>query len=275
MSRRRFRVLAVALGLVGVASGCRDEPAPPTAAKPATAEVATGTAPGPARAPAMSMEEARKVWDTTARGLLDSFNARVFDPRRDGLLDHVEGSIAVRAGELEANYRFVFDSAHPAEDPLKFEVVTEPEGMAAGSAKQARRWALQACVGAYPVVAFYRPPTQLRLMPATDPKSKNLIVWATPFRSPLNVSYSFDERQVVMSRGEWTDEKSKAVTNYEWEFWHGRYLMRRERIVGGAELEFEYDDRDGVNLINRIHVRDGSSAAEAVLTYRNLRRRPS
>jgi len=269
-----WRTLVPLLFLAGCGDSAETKKPPPT--KPAEEKPATGTK-GPAPAPTPTPEEmrdkAREEWDKHAHGLLKSFETRVFDPRRDALLDHVEGEIAVRIEGKDAKYRFVYDAANDAKDPLKFETVSEEAGVDAERKGRARQWAIVACCGPYAFVAYFVPPIPLRIAPPSDPKSKNIIVWAPPFKGPLNVSYSFDERQVVETRGEWTDDANKVATKFEWVFWRGRYLLSRSAIVNGTATAFEYDDRDGVNLLRRVKLSAGADLGEAVFTYANVRRR--
>ncbi len=278
MSRTHVLVVTAVAILAGfavwrVCSGGRSEPSDPPSP---TKQVATGTtAPGPASAKAQEelIAAAREAWNTDAHGLLKSFESRVYDPRREGLLDHAEGEIEVRLDGKDAKYRFVYDVSNKPADPVAIEKLAEAPGVDVERMGRVRQWAIAACCGPYAFVAFYVPPTPLVLVPPSDPKSKNLIVWAQPFHSPLNVSYSFDARQVVESRGEWTDEKNKVVTNFEWVPWRGRYLLGRSTVVGGAATEFDYDDREGVNLTTRVRVTFGSNVGQAVFTYKSIRRR--
>lgn len=283
MSRSTAPLVLALLVLAALAAGCRDDtsaapaPAPVPAPAPgpaAKSEIPPAPAPGPptAEAAEKAIEEAKKKLDADARGLLASFDARTYDPRRDGRLTQASGTIVVRAGGKEAKYRFVYDAANPAEKPVTTDVVSEPEGWDAALTRKARGWAVQACVGASAVVAFYRPPIQLSLTPSID--RKNLVVTAPPFRSPLSVSYSFDDRQVVMIRGEWTDERNRAVTNYQWDFFHGRYMLRRESIHEGAVADFEYDDSRGLPLLSKVRLTDGTEVRTAEFTFETATRRP-
>jgi len=263
------RTLILAVVLAGC--GGADDPPP---AKPPQEKVATGTAGAAAtKAQEKVQAEFREQLNKDAHGLLKSLETRVYDPRRDGLLEHAEGDIDVRLEGKDAKYRFVYDAANKATDPVTIERIEEAPGVDADRLARVRQWAIVACCGSYAFVAFYVPPIPLLLVPASDPKSKNLIVWAQPFNGPLNVSYSFDERQVVESRGEWTDEKNKVVTRFEWVFWRGHYLLGRSAIVEGAATEFDYAERDGVNLLADLRVVAGADVGRAVFTYKSVRRR--
>jgi hypothetical protein len=209
--------------------------------------------------------------DATCRGLLKSFTARAYDPRRDWGLDHAEGTVDVRIDGKDAKYRFVYDAANPPETPVTFEVVAEPAGLNSGTAAQVKRWAIQTCVGADSVVAYFHPPTPLVLAPSKGEGC--FTVWAQPFHDPMNVAYTIDPRQLVIARAEWTDEKHKFVTNYEWSDppWHGRYLLRRSVLFEGPTTDFTYDDREGPNMIQRVQVRAGERVFVADFKYQTLR----
>ncbi len=269
------RKLAPAVSLLVLAACGDHEPAKPAPKPPE--QVATGTVPAAktpeTRTPQEIAAAIAKAWDEDAHGLLKSFESRVYDPRRDGLVDHVEGEIAVRIEGKDSTYRFVYDAANKASDPVTVETVSQAAGVPAERAGRVRQWAIVACCGPYAFVAFYVPATQLRLAPPTDPADKTKIVWSPPFHGPLNASYVLDERQVVVKRGEWTDERNKVVTDFDWEFWRGRYLLRRSAVVAGGSTDFEYVDRSGANLVTRIRVSGGGQSGEAAFTYHDIRRR--
>jgi hypothetical protein len=260
-------VLTLLLAACGASEGA------PRAVPPQN-KVATGTVEAAAKKQEQVLAEFRDQLNKDAHGLLKSFESRVYDPRRDGLLEHAEGEIDVRLDGRDSKYRFVYDAANKPEDPVAIEGVGEAAGVDAERLRRVRQWAILACCGPYGFVAFYVPPTPLLVVPASDPKSKNLVVWAQPFHGPLNASYSVDERQVVVSRGEWKDEKNKVVTNFDWASWHGRYVLARSAIVEGAATEFDYDDREGVNLLAKTRVGAGADVGQATFTYKSIRRRP-
>jgi hypothetical protein len=276
MSRTPARTL-LAAGCVGVVvlasafAGCGDsgETSPP---KPQDERVAKGTAVSKT-AQEKAAAEFRDQMDKDAHGLLKSFESRVYDPRREGLVDHAEGEIDVRIDGKDAKYRFVYDVANKPSDPVAVEKIEDAPGVDAAQIRRVRQWAIIACCGPYAFVVFYVPPAPLLLLPDSDPKSKSLVVWAQPFHSSLNASYNLDERQVVVSRGEWTDEKNKAVTNFDWVNWHGRYLLGRSTIVQGAATEFDYDDQEGAHLLAKVRVSGGSDSGQAVFKYTTVRRR--
>lgn len=274
MSRPRLprALLVLAIAFVGA---CGDDPAPaPVPAKPTDAPAATPAPSAEATAAekaARMVEEAKRKFDEDARGLLRSFESRAYDPRRDGRMTRASGTLVVRSGEKSATYRFTYDAANPPERPVVTEPVSEPEGWDPTLARRARGWALQSCVGAFEIVAFHRPPVAYSLTPSVD--RKNLVVTVPPFRGPLSVSYSFDDRQVVTIRGEWTDEQHRAVTSYEWDFYHGRYMLRRESIHDGPVAEFEYDDGRGLPLLSRVRLTHADRADTAELRYETVERR--
>src|SRR5262249_37646717 len=153
------------------------------------------------------------------------------------LADHLDGVVAARVQGHDAKYRFTYDAANPETEPVKIETLEEAKDLDSGTARQIRHWATVACCGPYGFVAYYVPPTLIELTPSTDPKNPNLVVYARPFRTPLSVSYSVDPRQLVEHRGEWTDESHKFATTYEWELWHGRWLLRKAIVFQGSTTQ--------------------------------------
>jgi hypothetical protein len=263
----RTPLLVVLLG--AAAACCSDPAAAPGPALPPASNVLTGTAAKELDRQKDVVESQAKEADAMARGLLGSFEARVYDPRRDSFLDHAEGTVDVTTPAGKATYRFVFDATYPQERPVRFEAVSQSAGVTERTMADVRNWANLACLGAFPVVAFYRPPIRLQVVPSTD--RKNTIVVAPVFRTPLSVSYSLDARQVVVGRAEWTDAKHKYVTNYDWDpYGGGRYLLRRAVLFEGSTTEFDYADRDGVHVLDRVHVKDRDRPIEAVFTYQSL-----
>jgi hypothetical protein len=49
--------------------------------------------------------------------------------------------------------------------------------------------------------------------------------------------------------------------------------MSRSTIVQGATIDFDYDDRSGVNLLVKARARAGLDVGEAVFTYTDIRLR--
>ncbi len=270
MSRLTHPVVLATLAFAVFAAGCRDE-ATPVPAKPAETPLAPKPEPSSADEAERILEEAKKKFDHDARGLLASFESRAYDPRRDGRVLRASGTLVVKAGGKEATYRFSYDAANPEEKPVTTDPVAEPEGWDPALARRARAWAVQACVGPFAVVAFYRPPIQLAFARSID--RKNIVVTAPPFRGPLSVSYSFDDRQVVTIRGEWTDERNRSVTKYEWDLFRGRHMLRRESIHQGAVADFEYDDGRGLPLLSRVRLTDGDEVVTAEFTFDTVERR--
>lgn len=264
--------VAVAVAVAGVSlalsSGCSDPPPP-------------GPPPGKAPDPdemKKLREEAQKaadaqraVLDKDARGLLASCDSRVYRPLRDSALERASGRIDVKSGGREASYRFSFDVANPSDKPVTFETVSEPAAWDPAVAADVRRWGVLACVSAYEIVAYYRPPTQLTLKYADD--GKNKLVIAPSFRTPLNVSYSFDPQQVIAARGEWTDEEHKVVTNYEWKPLSGRYLLERAKVYEGPDTRFEYDICGDLVLLRTVHVAERDPGVDAQITFDKIERR--
>jgi len=259
--------------LIGLAVACCNDPAvTPGPALPPGPGVLTGTAAKQLDSQKEVAEAQVKEADVVARGLLSSCEARVYDPRRDSFLDHAEGTIRVTTSAGEAVYRFVYDSTYPPERPVRFETVSQPAGVGERTIADVRNWANLACIGAFPVVAYYRPPIPLQVVPSTD--RKGIIVLAPAFRTDLSVSYSLDARQLIVARAEWSDAKHKYVTNYDWDpYGGGRNLLRRAIVFEGSTTDFDYGDHEGVQLLDRVHVKDRDRPIEAVFTYTTLRRR--
>jgi hypothetical protein len=272
MLRSRPIVRAAALLALALVGACGDGASSTDAkARPGPGEESEEVKKLRKSAEALRAEIERK-WDEDSRALLASFASRAYDPRRDAGLEHAEGTMRVRAEGVEASYRYVFDVANPADRPVLFETISEPQGWDAARTTLARRIATMGFVGAYRIVVFHNPPTPLVLHPGKEKDA--FVVHAPPFRSPLNVSYSIDPRQVVTARGEWTDETHKAVTKFEWEVYHNRYLVRRESIHEGAEIDYEYDHEERLVLLKRALVRVGeSTSAEVLLETGAIRRR--
>lgn len=218
----------------------------------------------------------QKEWDTHGRGLLKSFEARAYDPVRDGGLERAEGSIAVRIEGKESRYGFVFDSAKPRGEQVVVTEAVSEERLPEAATQQVKAWAIQAVLGAYHGVAYYQPPILLKIYPSKDPRYR--VVSAEPFEQEHNVSYSFDDRDLIAMRGEWVSGKTDAVwrkvTNYDWEFWHGRYLLRRAAVFEGPTTGYEYAERDGVHLLDKARLRDGDRVFDAVFSYSSTRLRP-
>jgi hypothetical protein len=262
---------AAALGLA-VASACGRRAPPPVP-----------TAPPPSAAPdpgsvQKRREEGEKLTeaqtaerDKYARGLLSSCDSRVYRPARDAGLERAAGRIDVKCGSREATYRFAFDVANPAEKPVTFETVSEPAGWDPAVTADVRRWGVLACVSAYEVVAYYRPPIQLGLVPSND--EKNLIVVAPEFRTPLKVSYSMSPQQLVAIRGEWTDAEHKFVTNYDWEPLSGLYLLRGTKVHEGPSTQFDYEHRGNLVLLRTVHVSDRDPGIDAQFKFETIQRR--
>ncbi len=286
-------VLALAVGVVGglfALAGCAD-PAPdsqttsPSAAGSASSTTGGGGEGGTAlgrgdietpltpeekvaRA-AESLERAKKrreEWDTFARGYLKSFESRVYSPARDSGLDLVEGTIKVRSGEQQADFRFRYDGQRKAGRRVTVTPTEDPEGMPAGTARTVLRWAKHSLEGAYRTVVYYLPPTQLSLVRSNE-KGERLIVYCPPLKTDFSVSYSFDERELVTIRGT-NGPQLKEITHFEWEFVRGRYFLDRLWFFGvDSEMNFEYGQRGGVVLLDRLEYRKKQDTLILDFTY--------
>ena len=97
----------------------------------------------------------------------------------------------------------------------------------------------------------YLPPIDLLLTYSQDREFR--IVTAPPHKHDLQVSYRFDDRELVTVRGI-SVRPAAEITNYEWTFFRGRYLLSRFWLHGtGGACDLEYDDREtsGVVLMRR------------------------
>jgi predicted small lipoprotein YifL len=259
---------ALALGLAAVA-GCGDEP--PSPAPPSEEVVPDLPDLKKKREEVAKADTARRAeLDQHARALLASFDSRVYRPTRDGGIERAAGRIDVKSGGKEASYGFSYDAANPADAPVKFETLSEPAGWDPAIATDVRRWGVFACVGAFEVVAYFRPPIQMWVWPSGG---KEYVVVAPQYLTPLNVSYSLNADQVITARGEWTDEAHKFVTNYEWEQKQTRWFLRGAKIWKGASSRFEYDHRGELVLLRTIHVDDGARTVDAQITFDKTERR--
>ena len=271
MSRTALLVL-----VAGVLAGCScsDSPgASPAPAGPVPAPPAQGTntpppPPPPPGDPGELEERARKA-DEYARGLLGSFDARVYSPPRDAALAKADGEILVTGGGRQARYEFAFDASAKPADQVRLSGPPDADAPAGISHVLVTHWAIQSLRSAALVVAWYKPPIRLVLTPSSKGKPRR-IVWAQPYQGNLNVSYSFDDSDLVNLRGEWTDEVHKSVASYDWEPWHGRWLLRRTALHQGPTTSFEYDDRDGVNLLATVRHATGGDVVEARFHYRSV-----
>lgn len=257
---------AVALGLTAVA-GCGDDPPPPS---PSPGAEAVPDLPD-LKKKREEVEKADKAqraeFDKRARALLDSCDARVYRPTRDGGIERASGRIDVKSGGKEASYGFSYDPGNPVDAPVKFETLSEPAGWDPAIATDARRWGVFACVGAFEVVAYFRPPIQMWVLPTGG---KEYVVVAPQYLTPLNASYSLNADHVITARGEWTDETRKFVTNYEWEQKQTRWFLRGAKVYKGASSRFEYDDRGALVLLRTIHVDDGARTVDAQITFEKI-----
>ena len=274
MSRIRLLAAVAVLGAVAIgltmAAGCGDDP--PSPAPPSPAEFVPDLPDlKKKREEVEKADKARRAeLDKHARALLDSCDSRVYRPTRDGGIERASGRIDVKSGGKEASYSFSYDPANPADAPVKFETLSEPAGWDPAIATDARRWGVFACVGAFEVVAYFRPPIQMWVWPQGG---KDYVVVAPQYLTPLNVSYSLNADQVIAIRGEWTDETHKFVTNYDWEQKQTRWFLRGAKVYKGASSKFEYDDRGPLVLLRTIHVDDGERTVDAQITFDKIERR--
>lgn len=266
---------AVLLLFVSALAGCSCSDAPPVPsapAQPGAAPPAQGTTAPPAVPPPAEPkdpEERARRADEYARGLLKSFDARVYAPPRDAALLKAEGEIVVTGGGRQARYGFSFDASAKPADQVRLNGPPDTEAPPGISHVLVTHWAIQSLRGAALVVAWYKPPIPLLLTPSNDGKQRR-IVWAQPYQGNLNVSYSFDDRDLITLRGEWTDAEHKAIASYDWELWHGHYLLRKSAFHEGAATAFEYDDREGINLLRVVRLTANGASTQADFAYRSI-----
>ncbi len=253
-----------------------DAPAPPVLVRPPVPEEPQVDVAAPVAVPpdAEKLRAAQAQWrrdmDEFGRGLIDSFRRRAFDPVRDADLRHAEGVAQVRGGDAAGAFRITFDVSRPVGE----RVALVPEGDVAalpkGTAKQVRAFAAIALNGPYRHVVAYLPPIELLLTYSKDRKYK--IVTAPPHKHDVQVSYRFDERELISHRGI-SVRPAAEITRYEWTFWRGRYLLSEFWVHGtGATCEFEYDDRDtsGVVLLRRAHLQKAEKSFDVAFTWERV-----
>jgi hypothetical protein len=291
-SRRRFLAVVLLAGLPLVLH-CGDPgtPALPGAAPPAKGTTSHLTIEELRERATREIEAARKEGDEVARGLLKSFRDRVFDPVRDSGLESGAATVAVKDRGREASYRAVFDASKPEAEAVALEKTTEPADLSPAALQELRglvnRWCHLTFRGASQYVVYYHPPVLLGLSRSED--GKRFVVHAPPFKTSLNVSWSFDERQLVTIQGEWTSEKGsdKAVTHYEWQDLRGRWLLRKASppaakagddpaspLFHAPTIDFDYDETDGLPLVRRVRLRQDERVLEAAVSYADLKLRP-
>jgi len=201
------------------------------------------------------------------RGLLGSFKKRVYSPSRDAELRSGTAQIAVRIDESDYVFTATFDAAQPEGERVSVESAPDNGEVRRGVERQVRRFAALSFNGPYREVVHYLPPTPVLVSPSRDKKHR--VVTAQPHKHDLQVSYSVDERDMVMIRG--TSVRPQAdIVHFAWEPWRGRQLLRSAIAKeAGARTEYEYDDKDthGVVLLKRATLRDGEHSFDVTFRY--------
>ena len=285
--------LAALLVTASLAAACAEEPAaPPDRPAAATLEVPPQVAeellhPQPPEGPHVDLggapvaapthaellekqEQFRAEMDVGARGLLDSFRRRVYEPARDGGLRFAAGTARVGVGDASGVFHVTFDAARPRDRRVTVVAEDGQGDLPARSAEQVAEFANFALEGAYRGVVRYEPPIQYWLTYSRDRKYK--IVTAPGHLHDLQVSYRFDERELVSIRGI-SVQPAAEITNYEWSFFRGRYLLSRFWVHGtGATCDLEYDDREtsGVVLLRRALLQKGESAFVVAFSWERV-----
>lgn len=292
MIRRARSAVSLALALVGLAA-CGEpagepadapvtppadvtEPEAPALLEPEVPEEPKATPSGDAPAPPdrdallAKQEEWRAKMNEHARGMLGSFESRVYAPPRDADLQFAEGVARVRTADAEATFRIAYDADREGEERLTVIGDEAAEALPKGSLQQVQRFADLTLSGPYRFVVQYQPPIQLLLTYSKDRKYK--IVTAPPHKHDLQVSYRFDERELISHRGI-SVIPAAEITNYEWTFWRGRYLLSRYWVHGtGGTCDLEYDDRDtaGVTLLRRALLQKDDKSFDVVFDWERI-----
>ncbi len=287
-----FVLIALALASLGACSKPTAAPGTGAGPHPSAAEAGTdgpnidsnddveaGTtasprkgAPSPtdvAKQKALNAEKFRAM-NEYGRGLLGSFRKRVYSPSRDAELRSGTAQIAVRIDESDYAFSATFDASLPEGERVTVESAPVNGEVRRGVERQVRRLAALSFSGPYREVVHYLPPTPVLVSPSRDKKHR--VVTAQPHKHDLQVSYSVDERDMVMIRG--TSVRPQAdIVHFMWEPWRGRQLLRSAVAKdAGAHTEYEYDDKDthGVVLLKRATLRDGEHSFDVTFRYESV-----
>ena len=269
--------------LVRIADGSDDERERPGDTR--EAETGDGTDEDDTdRRPPSEAERARVLnertaeMDRAARGLLESFEARVYAPPRDARVRFAEGVATVTVAGVTGEFAVTFDAALPRDDrivvtrrPREGETRETWPALPQGTARQVWLFAHQSLNGPYRVVVNNLPPIPLMLTPSRDRTER--VVTAPPHRAEVTTSYRFDERDLVSIRGTLVRPK-REVVEYDWLEWHGRYLIAGTGHRGtDATTSYEYEDVDGAVLMTRATVAKKGARMDTLFTYERIDRR--
>jgi len=208
--------------------------------------------------------------NTYGRGLLESFDSRVYSPGRDAQLRGARAVVTVRIDGAEGLYHVTFDAS--LAEGERTAVTPDPKNgeLPAGTEEQVSKFARLSFGGAYREVVHYLPPNDLLVTPSRDKLHR--VVTAPPHKLNLQVSYSVDEKDMVMIRG--TSVRPQAeIVRFDWATWRGRQLLSRMTFHGtDATVDYVYDDTDtgGVVLLERATVRKSGHAFDATFRYESI-----
>jgi hypothetical protein len=208
--------------------------------------------------------------DEYGRGLLESFESRVYCPARDGGLKRGTAVVSVRIGEREGAFHVTFDAAQPMDEQVTVKADPDTVDMPKGTDKQVKKWARTSFEGPYREVVHYLPPSKVLVTPSKD--GKNRVVTAQPHKHEVQVSYSVDSRDLVMIRGTSVLPRAEIV-HFKWEQWRGRNLLDEMTFKGTeSKVEFEYDDKhpNSLVLMKRGRLTQGDHVFDAVFRYEGL-----
>jgi hypothetical protein len=285
-SRRRLgrsAVLAVAAALAALGAGCRDasEPPPggaPVPDAPAVEPVSGGTFTPPPAPPPLELtpeevesrrqawERDQTAWDVEARRLLEAFEARVWEPARDGPVVRAGGEVALDLDGRKGRYRFTFDGSKKDDEQVAMTTVEEEAGIHQGAAAQAKRWAIFALRGPWPQVVGVLPPLRFQLLGGGDGPAGKVVV-IPPFQTKVGTSFKLDARGLVVARGD-SDGRVQETSRNTWFAWRERAVLTRMEWDGGkAVQEFEYADRGGVPALRRAVLTEGGHRCEGTISY--------
>jgi hypothetical protein len=287
MSPLAPRLLACALAITLL--GCADDP-PPTLPVPgdgAEIQIPEALDPEVPEGPAIDVEappatpptkeeveERQEAWrngmNEHGRGLLDSFERRVYEPTRDASLRYAEGIARVRVDDVEGAYRISYDPDRPEKERLLVLPEGDVDGLPERTDVQIRQFAALSLNGPYRFVVQYLPPIRLWLSRSKD--GQHNIVTAPAHKHDLQVSYRFDERELISHRGISVRPQAE-ITRYEWTFFRGRYLISRFWVHGTeSTCDLEYDDRDtnGVVLLKRATLSKGAKRFDVTFAWERV-----
>lgn len=239
-------------------------------ARPAASDTETVETPEPV-APTLTREEAeaRRLEDAVARDeaarkLLESFEARAYDPRRDSGLERLVGRMSAAAGD--ELHEFTIDVRVDPEGELVLDVervdaTRAPPRVLSTLVTDAARLAAAGCV---PVVVTRRPPIRYHLIQGQD---GGWIVRAPAHLGNVHTSYRFDAEQTVVLVGH-VGSQGKQVFHHDYQHYKGRYLLERTREEGREIVtRYDYEEQAGVLLPVRVTRDEADDSAVVTCTW--------